>query len=303
MDAPRCKQVAERVTVRARWVTVRRGHKRIKVQRRAHTKTIKVTRCHPRTQIARVTVRVAVHRHGKKIWVTRHKRERVVLLPHRENSTQMRVAHGQATNLNGWLGTYTGVALARKPVTILAAPDNGLGQFAPVATVTTATNGTWTAPLPPGPSRLIKAAYNGDPTTEASISGEVNLIVPAKIEPLSVSPRKVAWGATVHIIGQLLGGYLPPGGALVRLRLGYGKAHTTYGVKEHVTGNGIFSTSYTFGAGLSSVHRRYWFQLASLPMGGDYPFSPASSTKVTVLVGGHPTTSPPAHPHHRRRRR
>ena len=86
-------------------------------------------------------------------------------------------------------------------------------------------------------------------------------------------PSRVPWGGTVRIVGQLVGGYLPPGGALVRLRIGYGSARTTYGVQEHVTGDGRFSTTYTFGLGDPSVFRTYWFQIASLPM-GNYPFAP-----------------------------
>ena len=145
VNAPRCKRVKERVRVPARWVTVRRHHKLVKVKRRAHSKLKKVTKCHPRTEVKRVAVRVRVRRHGKKVWVTRHKRKRVVLLPHVKNSAHLRVGHGKPATVSGWLGTYTGVALAGQHVTVLAAPDNGLGRFAPVATATTAPNGTWSA--------------------------------------------------------------------------------------------------------------------------------------------------------------
>ena len=103
------------------------------------------------------------------------------------------------------------------------------------------------------------------------------------------------WGGVVHLVGRLKGGYLPRGGALVRLRIGLGNSDTTYGVREHVTGNGRFTTDYTFGAGDPAAHRSFWFQIASLPM-GDYPYAPASSRRLTVRVGGHP--KPPAH-HHR----
>ena len=63
-----------------------------------------------------------------------------------------------------------------------------------------------------------------------------------------------------------------------------------------MTGNGRFSTTYTFGAGQASSFQRFWFQIASLPM-GSYPFSPSDSGRRYVLVGGHP-----AIPHHRRHR-
>ena len=295
VNAPRCKRVKERVNVPARWVTVRRHHKLVKVKRRAHSKLKKVTKCRPRTEIKRVAVRVRVRRHGKRVWVTRHQRKRIVLLPHVANSAHLRVGHGKPATVSGWLGTSAGVALAGQPVTVLAAADNGLGQFAPVAAATTAANGTWSAELPAGPGRLIEAAFSGGPTTEPSVSGQVKLIVPAKVKLLRVTPRRVAWGGTVRLVGKLEGGYLPPGGALVRLRIGQGSAQTTYGVHEHVDGNGRFTTTYTFGQGLASVHRSYWFQMASLPT-GNYPFAPATSRRVTVLVGGHPSPR-----HHRRR--
>ena len=133
--------------------------------------------------------------------------------------------------------------------------------------------------------------YDGAPTLEPSLSGQVHVIVPAKVKLLSVSPPRVAWGGTVRITGQLIGGYLPPGGALVRLRIGQGSSYQTYGVQEHVTGNGRFTTTYTFGAGYAGIYKSYWFQIATLPM-GDYPYAPAASGRRSVLVGGHPR--PPA---------
>ena len=162
--------------------------------------------------------------------------------------------------------------------------------------VTTAANGTLDGEAPRGPSRIVEAVYGGDPTTEGASSGQVHVIVPAKVKLLSVSPRRVAWSGTVRITGQLVGGYLPAGGALVRLRIGQGSTYQTYGVQEHVTGNGRFSTTYTFGAGQAGSFQRFWFQIATLPM-GSYPFSPSDSGRRYVLVGGHP-----AIPHHRRHR-
>ena len=298
VNAPRCERVKVRVDVPARWITVRRHHKLVKVKRHAHSTLKMVTKCHPRTTIKRVAVRVRVRRHGKTVWVIRHKRKRVVVLPHVRNSTQLRVGHGRSATVSGWLGSYAGDALAGQRVTVLAAADNGLGQFASVATAITAPNGTWSAGLRAGPSRLIEAAFSGGPTTESSVSGQVKLIVPAKVELLSATPRRVAWGGTVRLVGRLVGGHLPPGGALVRLRIGQGSAQMTYGVHDHVGGNGRFATTYTFGQGLASVHRAYWFEVASLPM-GDYPFAPAKSQRLAVFVGGHP--SPPHH-HHRKKK-
>ncbi len=200
------------------------------------------------------------------------------------------MGHGKATTVSGWLGTYTGVALAGQTVEILAAPNDGQDVFAPIATATTAANGGWTATVPPGPSRLLETVYGGGGNAEGSVSGLVSEIVPAKVVLLRVYPRKVAWGHTVHIVGQLKGGYLPQGGALVRLRIGLGRVFITYGVHEHVGGNGRFTTTYTFGLGDAALLRSYWFQIASLPM-GDYPYAPAGSRRISVLVGGHPSSA------------
>jgi len=50
------------------------------------------------------------------------------------------------------------------------------------------------------------------------------VFVPAKVKLIGVSPHRVAWGLTVRITGQLLGGYLPPEGTPVRLRIGIGSS-------------------------------------------------------------------------------
>jgi hypothetical protein len=295
-DRLRCHRVEERIKVPGRWVTVRRHHKQLRIRRRPHTKVVKVMKCHPRIAVEHKTVVVTVRRHGKEVRVRRRKTVRVVVLPHPVSKLARRVAHGHATTVSGWLGTYDGVALAGEAVQVLTAPDNGQGAFTPATVTTTAANGGWSVQLPAGPSRLIEATYPGAGALEPSLSGQLKETVPAKVELLSVSPRRVAWGGTVRLRGRLVGGYLPSGGALVRLRIGAGSTQTTYGVREHVGGNGHFSTTYTFGAGVPSVHQSFWFEFASLPM-GDYPYAPARSRRLAVQVGGHP------HHHHPRRSR
>jgi hypothetical protein len=256
------------------------------------TKTRRVTRCHVRSVRRRVTVWVTIRRHGTTVRVRRTKIIRVLLKPHLVSQSRRRVQHGHATTVNGWLGTATGVALGGQTVDVLTAADNGRENFHVAAIARTAGNGGWTASLPAGPSRLVEAYYAGGPTTETSQSSPVRLVVPAKVELLSVSPRHIAWGGTVRLTGRLVGGYLPSGGALVRLRIGLGSAVTTYGVREHVSGRGRFSTTYTFGIGDPATYRPFWFQVASLPM-GDYPFAPANSGRVPVVVGGHPDSHRP----------
>jgi hypothetical protein len=287
VDKLRCTRTTERVLIPARWVKVRYQGRPIRVLDPAHAETIHLTRCHFRTVRRRVTVWVTVLRHGRRLRVRRSKTVRVLLKPHVVYRTTRVVGHGRPTVIDGWLGTSSGVALGGQTVDVLTAADNGRNDYQVAAVTTTAADGGWSAVLPAGPSRLVTATYAGGATTESALAPSVHLIVPASVKLLSVSPRRVPWGGTVRLVGQLMGGYLPPGGALIRLRIGMGSAVTTYGVGEHVGGSGRFSTTYTFGAGDPATYRSFWFQVASLPM-GDYPYAPANSRRVSVLVGGDP---------------
>jgi hypothetical protein len=279
--------VREQVRVGWHWARVRRHHKLVRVKRGGHTKTIRVIRYVEQCEIERFRT----SRHGR---VTR----RVCRAPRVHVTKTLLIAYGHSVTLAGLYTTATGVPLAGLPVQISAAPNNQSDAFTRVTVVTTRADGSWTATLPPGPSRVIRAVTTGTETILPS-SGQVTTIVPAKVKLLRIWPRRVPWGGTVHLVGQLVGGYLPADGALVRLRIGIGAAHLTYGIREHVGGNGRFTTTYTFGLGDPSVSQPFWFQIASLPM-GNYPYSPASSRRLTVIVGGHP---PPAADQNARPRR
>ena len=275
----RRRTVRERVRVGWHWVTVRRGGKAVRVKRGGHVKTIEVVKLVQQCTTKRV-------RTGPQRWRV----ERICRTPQARATKTLNVPYGQPVTVHGLYTTGQGVPLGGQPVRIFAAPNNGFAPFSQVAVVTTAADGSWTATLLPGPSQIIRAVTAGTATILPS-SGQVTTIVPARIRLLRVWPRHVAWGGTVHLVGQLLGGYLPPGGALVRLRIGFGSTYNTYGVEEHVMGDGRFSTVASFGPGDPSVHRTYWFQIASLPM-GNYPYAPAASQRVTVIVGGHSRVGP-----------
>ena len=299
----KCHVVKKRVTVPGHWVTRHRHGKKVRVKTRPHQKVRKVTKCHAKTKRVRVVVRVPVHRHGKivkhhgkVVYRKKVEHKRVVVQPHWKSKTKLHVRHGHATTVSGWLGLTDGTALPGQTVQILTAPNNGLGQWAVAATATTDPNGLWTTTLPAGPSRMIEASYGGGPVTEGTASGQIREIVPGKVKLRSVTPTRVAWGQSVTIKGNLVGGYLPAGGINVRLRIGRKDDKTTYGVKEHVGGNGHFKTTYTFGAGAASYHRTYWFQIAILPA-GNYPYSPSHSGRIYVRVGGHPKRHHGRHRH------
>ena len=304
VDKLRCHHVTRRVRIPGRWVTVKVHGQRVRVHEPARTQRVRLTRCHLRTTPRKITIWVTVHRHGHKIHVRRHKTVRVPVAPHTVAHSSRVVKHGRATTVDGWLGTSTGLALGGQTIEVYTAADNARHNYHLATSSTTVANGSWSARIGPGPSRLIRVYYPGAPSLEAAESAPVTVIVPAKIELLKITPSRVAWGATIRITGRLKGGYIPPGGVLIRLRYGTGTASTTYGVHEHVGGHhGRFATTYTFGAGDPSIYRSFWFELATLPM-GNYPYASANSNRRRVLVGGNPPPpSPPPPRHHKRRHR
>jgi hypothetical protein len=303
----KCHKVRELVTIPGHWVTRHRHGKKVRVKTKPKHWIRTVTKCHPRVKHVRIVVRVPrrhhgriVRHHGKVVYRKKVERKRIVVQPHWQNKTKKHVPHGRSTTVSGWLGLTNGTALGGQVVQVLTAPDNGLNHFRVAATTTTASDGSWSVKLRAGPSRIIEASYAGSAVTQGTASGRIKEFVRGKIRLKSVTPRWVAWGHRVTIKGKLLGGHLPAGGVNVRMRIGLANAKTTFGVREHVRGNGRFRTTYTFGAGPARFHRRYWFQIATLPS-GNYPYTVAHSNRIYVKVGGHPPQQHAHDKHYRRR--
>ena len=286
-DPLRATVARERVRVGWHWAKSRRHGRMVRVKRGGHWKTVRVVRWRERCTRKRVKVGPH-HAREKKVCA----KPRVVL------KTRERVAFGNAVTVHGLLRTGQGVPVPGAAVQILAAPNNGLDEFSEVAVMTSAGDGTWAVKLPAGPSRIIEAVYGGSATILPS-SGQATVSVPASVRVLRVWPRRVAWGHKVHIEVQLSGGWLPTDGALVRLRLGFGNAKTTYGIQEHVSGDGRFEVTNTFGSAPALVVRRYWLQECTLPK-GTTPMRPRAESASSSLSGeAHRHPGPPRHAQNR----
>jgi len=198
-------------------------------------------------------------------------------------TTRASVAFGQPVRLRGLLMSSAGMPIAGQPVAILTAPDNGSNAFAQAAAVTTGPDGSWTATLPPGPSRIIEASYPGSPTILPA-TGSATVITPAKIEITRVTPDHTPWDSTVRIIGRVLGGYIPASSKLLRLDLGIVGIPGLSKIQgiPNVSPDGTFTTTYKFARYQGVV--RFWLQVSSLRE-ADFPFSPAHSKRWIVTVG------------------
>jgi hypothetical protein len=272
VDSLRCRRRSEKIRVPAHWVAVSDHGTLIHVRVPARTQKVNVTHCHPRL----VRQRRRVHGRWEVI--------RVPVFPHLVQRSVERVGFGKRTAVSGWLGMADGTALAGQTVRILTTPDDGSGRFAPTVSATTAADGTWTAKLPAGPSRLVEAVYGGSATTEPVGSADVRIAVPARLR-IRVAPVHVRWGTRIVISGRLQGGYIPVSktavAQLLRLRIGVQGVSETAGIPD-VTPRGRFRTTYCFNSGHGVAH--FWFSVSTLNE-ADYPFARAGSRRAAVTVG------------------
>ena len=187
------KVVRKRVLVDFRYKRERRHGRIVKVRTGGHYQRIRLV-IHANTRCGHKLVKTGPQR-WREITVCRQLGLHVV--------TSTRVPHGKPFTVHGLLITTQGVPIASVPVSILTAPDNGLNQFAQVASATTDSGGAWSATLPPGPSRIIRAVYGGSATVLPA-SGQATVTVPARIT-LTASPHQVPWDGVVTFRGHLDG--------------------------------------------------------------------------------------------------
>ena len=276
-------------------MTRHRHGKKVKVKTRPRHKIVKVTKCHPKTKRVRVVVRVPLRRHGKVVQTPRQGR-----VPQEDQAqagarsrrtgshkTNEHVRHGHATTVSGWLGLTDGTALGGQTVQVLTAPDNGLGQFTAVAaTATTAAERHLDRDAAGRPiaDRRGLLRRRADDRSDRLRPGQAGRSGQGQAQ--SVTPHRVAWGQTVRIKGKLLGGYLPAGGVNVRLRIGI-KGRQDH-LRRHEARVRQRPVQDHLHVRRGSEHPiRYWFQIATLPS-GNYPYTPSSSNRIYVDVGGHP---------------
>ena len=106
--------------------------------------------------------------------------------PARRDASSTRVGSRQRHHGQRMAGPYPTGRARRSGGRVLTAPDNGLGRFTQAGDRHDGANGSWSAQLPAGPSRLVEAYYAGASTLEPSVSAQVHVIVPAKVKLISV---------------------------------------------------------------------------------------------------------------------
>lgn len=211
-------------------------------------------------------------------------------------ATRENVPFGQPVKVHGLLMSSAGLPLPNQPIAILTAPANGSNAFTDAMSVSTGQDGSWTATLPPGPSRLIRAVYAGSPVVLPA-SGQASTIVPAKIR-IKITPRIVQWGSTLRITGRVLGGYVPTDSNLLRLNVGIGRIGHLEGLPK-IDADGRFVIVWKFDQGSGVLHP--WFSVGTLSESA-FPFAPGMSSRIVITLG-EPTPARAAVKHHHHARR
>ena len=164
-----------------------------------------------------------VRRHGKKVRVRRRKTIHVIVPPHAVLKLKKRVAFGHTTTVSGWLGTYDGTALAGQAVEVLTAPNNGQERLHPGRVGDHHRQRRLERPAPRRAitTRRSQLPRHGEPRAIAIRPSHRDGAGEGDAAQHRAPTR--AWGGRAAP-GKLVGGYLPAGGALVRLRIGPGSA-------------------------------------------------------------------------------
>lgn len=187
-----------------------------------------------------------------------------------------RVPHGRRTTVRGWFATADGAALSHVPVRVVSAPDDGTPHWRGVTTVRTAADGSWRATLPSGPSRLIQAVYRGGSLTERATSPTATVLVPATSTVHFA--RVVSFGHTVRFWGQVLGGFVPPTGAIVVVQA-FDRGHWRNIATVRSSHNGDWYARYAISGGAGSYPVR-----VHIPRQADYPWAAGVTARQTLVV-------------------
>jgi len=149
-----------------------------------------------------------------------------------------------------------------------------------VATTTTDAKGGWKLRVPRGPSRLLTVGYrsrSNNPTFATELQYRETVAADVRLS----APRRALPGRAFAFRGGLVGGYIPPGGALVSLEIFFGGEWREIALLR-TNRRGAFAYRYTFAAIGPATYR---FR-AQLPHTIGYPFASGASRSSYIHVTG-----------------
>ena len=179
----------------------------------------------------------------------------------------------------------TGRLLNRQGQPITGASLDILEQLAPgsqaqvIAHTGTATNGAFTANVPPGPTRLLTVAYRAF-SSDASYSAmtQVQEAVAAGVQ-MHITPRAIAPTGRIVLAGRVAGP-IPRHGVLVELLVHY-RGHWEPFRDPRTDASGHFEQSYQFEGAVG----RFPFRAQVLAGQAGFPYAAGESAPIAVDTG------------------
>jgi hypothetical protein len=184
-----------------------------------------------------------------------------------------------ALTLSGVLHEPSGAYVSGAQVELLQQASYTGAPLVPIATATTGPTGAWTFNVPRGPSRLLRVAWRCR-ALDAGYAAQLEYHELIYADIALKAPRHVRVGELFGFRGKLAGGYIPPEGSYLQIKIFYdGKWRTIETVRTNR--NGTFSYPYAFARGTAGHTYRF---LATIHYGSTYPFLANRSDEVRVRV-------------------
>jgi hypothetical protein len=203
--------------------------------------------------------------------------------PYELRPTARTVPYGRGVQFGGRLTTLAGAPLAGLPIQVLETFDPGAEPGLRTSMVQTATDGTFTAHLAPGPSRHVEAVFAGNRILTRAVDDPVRLGVGAGIHLHASAATAKIGGAPVLFSGRIggPGGSMPATGRPVELQFRLPGTEWTEFRTVQTDAQGRFRYPYAFSDD-DSRGVRFQFR-AYAPSGPGWPYEPAASRPVVVL--------------------
>jgi hypothetical protein len=191
------------------------------------------------------------------------------------------VALGVGATVHGELDC-DGTPIAGATVDLALAPASGTASTTYVQ-AQTAADGSFSYPIPAGPSRDITVTYDAYANTGAPSAVATLALLVTPTVTLRITPHSTTNGHTITLSGRVLGGYITHGGLPLEVEYREG---THWMIYTEVLANpttGAFRWRYTFERTTEAI--TYTFRVA-IPSSGvaGYPYEPAASPARSVHV-------------------
>lgn len=191
------------------------------------------------------------------------------------------VGFGRRARVVGRLVDLTGTPIAGARLAVTSRLDRLGAEEKPVATIVTGGDGRFAWRAGPGPSRFLRIGYRAfGSDARLTASTELKLGVRPAIR-LSVRPRRVSNGGSIHFRGRLLGGPGKRGTQVVLEAVGRRGRQRVPVTTLRAGRRGGFRFSYRFLRSFAPF--TYRFQARLIPQSG-YPYAAGASPVVRVRI-------------------